>query len=104
MEKELATHSSLLTWRIPCIEDPGGGPWDSKELDKTEQLWPTEVENMKKRWKAYTEDLYNKDLHDPDIHGGVITHLESDILECEVKWVLGSITTNKASGGDGIPV
>ena len=83
MEKELAIHSSLLTWRIPCIEDPGGvGPWDSKELDKTEQLWPTEVENMKKRWQAYTEDLYNKDLHDPDIHGGVITHLESDILEC----------------------
>ena len=63
----------------------------------------TEAEDIKKRWQKYTE-LYKKDLHDPDNHDGVITHLESDILECEVKWTLGSITANKASGGDGIPV
>ena len=64
----------------------------------------TETEDIKKRWKEYTEELYKKDLHDPDNHDGMITHLEPDILECEVKWALGSITTNKASGGDGIPV
>ena len=63
----------------------------------------TETEDIKKRWQEYTE-LYRKDLHDPDNHDGVITHLEPDILECEVKWALGSITMNKASGGDGIPV
>ena len=63
----------------------------------------TEAEDIKKRWQEYTKELYKKDLHDPDNHDGVITHLEPDILECEVKWVLGSITTNKASGGDGIP-
>ena len=63
----------------------------------------TEAEDIKKRWQEYTE-LYKKDLHDPDNHDGVITHLEPDILECKVKWTLGSITTNKASGGDGIPV
>ena len=64
----------------------------------------TEAEDIKKRWQEYTETLYKKDLHDPDNHDGVITHLEPDILECEVKWTVGSITTNKASGGDGIPV
>ena len=64
----------------------------------------TEAEEIKKRWQEYTEELYKKDLHDPVNHDGVITHLEPDILECEVKWVLESITTNKASGGDGIPV
>ena len=64
----------------------------------------TEAEDNKKRWQEYTEELYKKDLHDPDNHDGVITHLEPDILGCEVKWALGSITTNKASGGDGIPV
>ena len=64
----------------------------------------TEAEDIKKRWQEYTEELYKKDLHDPDNHGGVISHLEPDILECEVKWALGSITTNKASGGDGVPV
>ena len=64
----------------------------------------TEAEEIKKRWQKYTEELHKKDLHDPDNHDGVITHLEPDILECEVKWALGSITTNKASGGDGIPV
>ena len=63
----------------------------------------TETEDIKKRWQDYTE-LYKKDLHDPDNHNGVITHLEPDILECEVKWALESITMNKASGGDGIPV
>ena len=64
----------------------------------------TEAEDIKKRWQEYREELYKKDLHDPDNHDGVITHLEPDILECEVKWALGSITKNKASGGDGIPV
>ena len=63
----------------------------------------TEAKDIKKRWQEYTE-LYKKDLHDPDNHDGVITHLEPDILECKVKWALGSITANKASGGDGIPV
>ena len=63
-----------------------------------------EAENIKKRWQEYTEELHRKDLQDPDNHDGVITHLEPDILECEVKWALGSITMNKASGGDGIPV
>ena len=64
----------------------------------------TEEKDLKNRWQEYTEELYKKDLHNPDNHDGVITHLEPDILECEVKWALGSITTNKASGGDGIPV
>ena len=64
----------------------------------------TEAEDIKKRWQEYIEELYKKDLHDPDNHDGVITHLEPDILECEVKWALESITTNKASGGDGIPI
>ena len=64
----------------------------------------TEAEDIKKRWQEYTEELYKKDLHDPDNHDGVITHREPDILECEVKWALESITTNKASGGDGISV
>ena len=64
----------------------------------------TEAEDMKKTWQEYTEELYKKDLHNSDNLNGVITHLEPDILECEVKWALGGITTNKASGGDGIPV
>ena len=64
----------------------------------------TEAEDIKKTWQEYTEELYKKDLHDPDNYHGVITHLEPDILECEVKWALGIITMNKASGGDGIPV
>ena len=64
----------------------------------------TEAEDIKKRWQGYTEELYKKDIHDPDNHGGVITHLEPDILECEVKWALESITMNKASGGEAIPV
>ena len=64
----------------------------------------TEAEDIKMTWQEYTEELCKKDLHDPDNHGGVITNLVPDILECEVKWALGSITTNKASGGDGISV
>ena len=68
---------------------------NGKDLTKAEDI---------KRWQKYTEELYKKDLHDPDNHNGVITHLEPVILECKVKWALGSITTNKASGGDGIPV
>ena len=64
----------------------------------------TEAEDIKKRWQEYTEELYKKDLNDPDYHNGVITHLEPNILQCEVKWALGNITTNKASGGDGIRV
>ena len=63
----------------------------------------TEAEDTKKRWQEYTEELYKKDLHDPENHDGVITHLDPDILECKVKWALGSITMNKASRGDGIP-
>ena len=64
----------------------------------------TEAEDIMKRWQEYTEELYKKDLHDPDNHDGVITHLESDILEYGIKWALGSTTTNKAGGGGGIPV
>ena len=64
----------------------------------------TEAEEVKKRWQEYKKELYKKDLYDRDNHDGVITHLEPEILECEIKWALGSITTNKSSGGDGIPV
>ena len=64
----------------------------------------TEAKDIKKRWQEYTEELYKKNLQDPDNHNGVISHLKPDILECEVKWTLGSIAMNKASGGDGIPV
>ena len=64
----------------------------------------TEAEDIKKRWQEYTEELYKRDLHDPDNHNGVIIHLEPDIMECEVKWALGSITTNKAGRGDGSQV
>ena len=67
-------------------------------------MYLTEAEDIKKRWQEYTEELYKKELHDRDNHDGVITHLEPDILECEVKWALESITMNKASGGDRIPV
>ena len=65
-------------------------------------MYLKETEDIKKRWQKYTEELYKKDLHDPDKHNGVFTHLETDILESEFKWVLGNITTNKGSGGDGI--
>ena len=66
-------------------------------------MYVTEAKDIKKRWQEYTEELYKKDHHDPDNHNGVITHLEPDILECEVKWALESISTKKAGGGDGIP-
>ena len=66
-------------------------------------MHPTEAEDIKKRWQEYTEELCKRDLHDPGNHDGVITHLEPDILECKVRWALGSITMSKASGGDGIP-
>ena len=76
--------------------------WTHKKDRNSKDL--TEAEDMKKRWQEYTEELYKEDLNDPDNHDGLITHLEPDILECEVKWALGSITMNKASGGDEIPV
>ena len=77
-----------------------------KDRHNKGQKWygPNKRKGIKKTWQEYTEELYKKDLHDPDNHNGVITHLEPDILECEVKWALESITMNKASGGDGIPV
>ena len=74
--------------------------WAQKQDRNSMDL--TEAKYIKKRWQEYTEELYKKDLHDPDNHNGVITQLEPDILECEAKWALGSKTTNKASGGDGI--
>ena len=82
------------------------GPFHAKmgSINNRNGMEIMEAEDIKKRWQDYTEELYKKDLHDPDNHNGVITHLEPDILECEVKSVLGNITMNKASGGDGIPV
>ena len=88
-EKERYIHLNAEFQRMP-VKDRNG-------MDLTE------AEGIKTRWQEYTE-LYKKDLHDPDDHNGVITHLEPDILECEVQWALGSITTNKVNGGDGIPV
>ena len=79
-------------------------PYDSNSIKDRNGMDLTEAEDTKKRWQEYTEELYKKDLRDTDNHDGVITHLEPDILECKVKWALGSITTSKASGGDGIPV
>ena len=73
-------------------------------IKDTNGMHLTEAEDIKKRWQEYTEEPYKKELHNPDYHNGVITHLEPDILECEVKWALGSITTNKANGGDVIPI
>ena len=86
-----------LNWgNISCKDGHNKGERNGKDLTKAEEI--------KKRWQEYTEELYKKDLHGPDNHEGVVTHLEPDILECEVKWALGSITTSKARGGDGIPV
>ena len=76
--------------------------WFALETNR-DRLDLTETEDIKKSWQEYTEELYKKDLHNPNNHNGVIIHLEPDILDCEVKWALESITTNKASGGDGIP-
>ena len=73
-------------------------------IKKRNGVYLTEAEDIKKRWQEYTEELCKKDLHNQDNHQGVITHLEPDMLECEIKWALGSMTTNKAGGGDGIPV
>ena len=97
-----------FSWRIPWTEEPGG--LQSMGLQRVAHDWttksppPIEAEDVKKRWQEYTGELYKKDLHDPDNHDSMITHLEPDILECEVRWTLESITMNKASGGDGIPV
>ena len=77
---------------------------DGHEMKDKNGMDLTEAEDFKKRWQKYTQELYIKDLHDEDNHDSVITYLEPDILECEVKWATGSITMNKASGGDGIPV
>ena len=88
------------------IRDTRGTLHTKTDGHDKEQKWYdlTEAEPITKKWEEYTEEPYKKDLHYPDDHDGVITHLEPDILECEVKWALGSITTNKASGGDAIPV
>ena len=82
------------------------GKFSCKDGHNKGQKWygPKEAEDIKKRWQEYTEELYKKDIHDPDDHDGMINHLEPNILECQVKWALESITKNKASGGDGIPV
>ena len=90
----MATHSSVLAWRIPGTGEPGGLP--SIGSHRVRHDWSDLA-------AAAEEELYRKDLHDPDNHDGVITHLEPNILECEVKWALGSITTNKTSGGVKIP-
>ena len=89
--KEIRDTKGILHAKMGTIKDRNG-------MDLTE------AEDIKKRWKEYTEELYKKDLHNPDNHDGVITHLKPNVLECEVKWASGSITTNKASGGDGISV
>ena len=86
------------------IRDTKGFPAKMGTIKDRNGMDLTEAEDIKKRWQEYTEELYKKDLHDPDNHHGVITHLEPDKLECKVRWTLGSTTTNKASGGDGIPV
>ena len=91
LSKKIGDTKETFHTRMGTIKDRNG-----KDL--------TEADEIKKRWQGYTEELYKKDLHEPDNHSGVITHLEPDILECEVNWALESITTNKASGGDGIPV
>ena len=108
LEKEMATHSSVLACRIPGTGEPGG--LTSMGSHRVGHDWSdlavavTETEYIKKKWQEYTEELYKKDLQDSDNHNSVIAHLEPDILECEVKWALGNITMNKASGGDRIPV
>ena len=105
----MATHSSVLAWRIPGTGEPSGLP--SMGSHRVGHDWSdlaaaaaTEAEAIKKRWQEYTEELYRKDLHDPDNHDGVITLLQPITLECEAKCALGRITVNKASGGDGISV
>ena len=109
LEKEMATHSSVLAWRTPGTGDPGGllsmgSHRVGQDCSDLAAATATEAEDIKKKWQEYTEELYKKDFHDPDNHDSVITHLEPNILEYEFKWALGSITTNKTSEGDGIPV
>ena len=132
-EKERWTHSNAEVQRIArdkkaFLSDPCKEIEENNRMRKTRNLFKkirdikgtflakmgtikdrngmdlTEAEDIKNRWQEYTEEPYKEDLHNPDNHNGVITHLESDILECKVKWALGSITMNKCSGGDGIPV
>ena len=102
----MATHSSVFAWRTPGMGEPGGllSMGSHRVGHNWSNLAATEAEDIKNRWQEYTEELYKKDLQDQDYHDGVIIHLEPDILECEVKWAFESITTNNASGGDGIPV
>ena len=88
---------------ISCKDGHDKGQMKMGTIKNRNSMGLTNTEDIKKRWQEFTEELYKKDLHDPDNHNGVITHLESDILECEVKWALGSITKNRASGGAGIP-
>ena len=120
LEKEMATHSSILAWKIPQTEKPGS--LQSMGSQRVGHDWATSLSvylcisgssfihiisadsDEFLLWQEYTEELYKYDLHDQDNHDGVITHLEPDILECEVKRALGSITMNKASGSDGFPV
>ena len=94
----MAVYHLELKMEMPTFHAKMGSIKDRNSMELTE------AEGIKKRWQEYTEELYKKDLHDQDNHDRVITHLEPDILECEVKWALGSITMNKATGGDGIPV
>ena len=103
MFKFTKTYSPSPAVPITLVKFNGYSQMKSKCLLKND-MDLTEAEDIKKRWQEYTEELYKKELHDPDTHDGVITHLEPDILECEVKWALESITTNKVSEGDGIPV
>ena len=133
LEKEMATHRSILAWKIPWMEKPGGlqSMWSQRvrhdwatPLSNEQKLgWKalyhsprehvpvkdrnsmdlTEAEGIKKRWQDTQKNYTNKDLNDLDNHDGMITDLEPNILECEVKWALGSITTNKASGDDELP-
>ena len=120
LEKEMATHSSIVAWKIPWTEKPGS--LQSMGSQRVGHDWATSLSvylcilgssfihiisadsDEFLLWQEYTEELYKKDLQDQDNHDGVITHLEPDILECEINRALGSITMNKASGGDGIPV
>ena len=104
--KQIEEHNKMGKTRdlFKIIRDTKG-PFHAKmdSIKDRNGLDLIEAEDIKTRWQEYTEELYKIDLHDQDNHDGVITHLEPDILECEVKWALGSITTNKVSGGDGIP-
>ena len=92
----------MTPWTVAYQAPPSMG--FSRQEYQSELPFPSPLGCYYERWQEYAEELYKKDLYDPDNHDGVITHLEPDILECEVKWALGSITTNQASGGDGIPV